>query len=41
MDIGDARARIRDLRNAGIPITDKIAGNGNRKYKVYYIKTEA
>jgi len=39
LDVGDARARIRDLRNAGVNVDDKIAGNGNRKYKIYFIKT--
>ncbi len=37
LDIGDARARIRDLRFHGINIEDKKAGNGNRQYKVYFI----
>lgn len=37
LDIGDPRARIRDLRDGGIRIEDKLVGNG-KKFKVYYIQ---
>ncbi len=38
LDIGDPRARIRDLRDAGVQVLDKEISNGNGKYKSYYIQ---
>lgn len=37
LDIGDPRARIRDLRNGGIRIEDKLVGKG-KKFKIYFIQ---
>lgn len=38
LDIGDPRARIRDLREGGIPVLDRIKANGRSKFKVYYME---
>lgn len=38
LDVGDARARIRDLRNHGVNIEDKKGGNGRSRYKIYFIE---
>lgn len=38
LDIGDPRARIRDLRAGGIPILDRLKGDGRSKYKVYFME---
>lgn len=42
LNIGDLRARIRDLRKAGIPIEDKWwtdASGKKTRYKEYFIST--
>ena len=38
LNIGDPRARIRDLREGGIPILDRKRANGRSMFKVYYME---